>query len=154
MMFLEFIRALPALERRPAMRMLFVIIIMAAILSPATSQCRTNALCPAVQVFVDMVFKTAHFDNDRASRAKMYKLAIKELTSVARHHFGPSWDPGHFERDVTAFVQHQELYRKPPLGWEPKSSMENMLLFSGIARDGLKIDLNLMRWCNRPPGSK
>jgi len=144
----------PTEERKFTVRLFVTIVIAAAILLPATSPCETPAFCTALQDFVDTVFKTAHFDNDRTSREKKYKSAIKELTSAARNHFGPSWDPGRFEKDMIAFVQHQELYRKPPAGWEPKSSMENLVLFSGIARDGLEIDLKLLRWCDKPPASK
>ncbi len=136
------------------MKLLVTIIVAAAILTPTMSASDTRALCPALLDFVDAIFKTANFENDLASREKKYKSAVNQITSVAKSHFGPLWDPDDFKRDVIAFVQHQELYRKPPVGWEPKSSMENMLLFSDIARSGLAIDLKLLRWCDKRPMSR
>ncbi|MDQ7785595.1 MAG: hypothetical protein RDU20_22130 [Desulfomonilaceae bacterium] len=131
-----------------------MLIIVAAILTPVTAPCEKRDFCRGLEEFVDTIFKTANFDNDPTSREKKYTSAVNELTSAAGRHFGPVWDSGRFTEDVMAFVRHQELYRRPPPGWEPKSSMENMILFSGIARDGLQIDLKLLNWCNTPPASK
>jgi hypothetical protein len=96
---------------------------------------------------MDKVFKAATLERDRTARLVAYEAAIREVMTAARRHFGPFWDPRVLKRQVTEYVQHQELYRRPPEGWDPKGSRDNILLFSDIARDGLRIDLSLLRWC-------
>ena len=105
------------------------------------------ALCPALHSFMDAVFKTAISEKDRKARLQDYESAIQQVMRTARKHFGPFWDPRVFHNAVIQYVRHQEMYRRPPEGWDPRGSRDNIVLFSDIARGGLRIDLDLLSWC-------
>lgn len=141
------------LERFPtrsgAVVIMGVVLMGVVVMWPPESFSEGVALCAAIDKFMETVFRAASFDEDQRSRLTKYNVATDELMQVARRHFGPSWDPGLFKKHVSDYVEHQETYRAPPPGWTPKGSRENIILFSDIARTGLRIDLNLMGWCQR-----
>lgn len=107
------------------------------------------ALCPALHSFMDTVFKVAVSEKTRQARLEEYGAAIQRVMTAARRHFGPFWDPRPFRKNIMEYVQHQEWYRRPPDGWDPKASRDNILLFSDIARGGLRIDLDVLSWCEQ-----
>jgi hypothetical protein len=129
---------------------LCVIVVVAMLLVwPTEVYSERESLCSALHVFMETVFRIASFDEEQRSRVTQYSAAIDELMRVARRHLGPFWDPRLFKRDVIEYVRHQETYRAPPPGWTPKASRENIILFSDIARTGLRVDLNLLGWCDQ-----
>lgn len=113
-----------------------------------------DSLCVAVRAFMDSVFSVATTEKRDMVRQHEYEEAIRQVMNAARQHFGPFWDPRLFKHHVREYVQHQELFRSPPDGWNPKGSRENILLFSDIARNGVRVDLNILDWCNKSVGSR
>lgn len=107
------------------------------------------ALCPALRSFMDAVFNAAVSEKTRQARHEAYGAAVQRVMTAARRHFGPFWDPRPFRKNIMEYVQHQEWYRRPPDGWDPKGSRVNILLFSDIARGGLRIDLDVLSWCEQ-----
>jgi hypothetical protein len=109
---------------------------------------KRTALCDPLYKFVRAVMSVTDQTNE-SQRWTNYNLEQQRLLDAARQHFGPNWDAAPFIQDMRDFVNHQEMYRRPPAGWDYDPE-KDITMFHSIGRHGLAIYERLTEWCWKP----
>lgn len=116
--------------------------------TPLVPQCasyKRTEFCEPLYSFMEAIMRITDLP-DKAQRMAEYKSKQQALIDAAKKYFGPSWDPSQFIFDMHAFVNHQEIYRRPPAGWD-YNPYQDLSMFNSIGKDGFSVYERLSRWC-------
>jgi hypothetical protein len=137
-----------ASKAKPLVRAGLCLVVLAFILPlHATAEEKPNSFCDAIEKYILRVDDIAHGIDDAGKRRIQYDIALKKLMDAAHTYFGPSCPCDEILRDAKFQEYTVESYRKPPPGWEPGPTPENVVLFTQISRHTLRAQMELTKWC-------
>ena len=99
----------------------------------------------AVEVFMSEVFRTARLEKDisEQDRQKRYTAATEKLVSLVRQ---LQVDTAPLLVLLQQYIDREEGHRSPPPGWDPDDTKANLPLFSEMAQQAVRIDLELVSY--------
>jgi hypothetical protein len=108
----------------------------------------TEQIGAAVEVFMDEVFHTARIERDLSEpeRQKRYEAATTKLVSLV-------WQLGVETAPLLTLIkqhiEYEEANRSPSPGWDPNDRKGNLAIFSEMAKQAVRIDLELVSYGRR-----
>lgn len=113
----------------------------------AFGDCQTE-MDKAVETFWDAVFKVSRIEKNHSlqERQILCQKAADRLLRVARELGIPT---GELEEILREYLDHMESTREPPQGWNPSDRRGNLLMFSEMAKQRVRMDLALVSYGRR-----
>lgn len=134
--------------RRALICSLMLVVISATVVH---GECR-DALDKAVDTFMDKVFAISRLNKQYTPDEKdvLCQKAADHLTAVAKEFRVPTEE---LKALLQEYLDYESNYREPPPGWDADDRKANLILFSDLAKQRLRMDLALVsygrRWCHR-----
>ncbi|MBI5569879.1 MAG: hypothetical protein HY914_08040 [Desulfomonile tiedjei] len=110
----------------------------------ATEAC-TEQIGAAVEAFMAEVFRTARVEKDLSEqdRQKRHAAATEKLVTSVRQ---LRVETAPLLALIKQYIEREEARRSPPPGWDPDDREGNLAMFSEMAQQAVRIDLELVSY--------